>query len=128
MSTDELIGVYEGICGVKTGTTIEAGYCFAGAVSRDEGEFYSVVLGSPDSDARFADTVTLFDWMYGNIVEQRLINADSSVDYQGSNAPCCERRSYRMGGLPRAGNGFRPISARPSPLPATSSKTSRIAI
>ena len=72
---------------MKTGTTIEAGYCFAGAVSRDEGEFYSVVLGSPDSDARFADTVTLFDWMYGNIVEQRLINADSSVDYQGAQAP-----------------------------------------
>lgn len=87
VSTDELIGVYEGICGVKTGTTVEAGYCFAGAVSRDEGEFYSVVLGSPDSEARFIDTVALFDWMYGNIVEQRLINSDSFVDYQGAQTP-----------------------------------------
>ena len=30
VSTDELVGVYDGICGVKTGTTEEAGYCFAG--------------------------------------------------------------------------------------------------
>lgn len=86
-STDELIGVYEGICGVKTGTTDAAGYCFAGAASREEGEFYSVVLGSPDSDARFADTVTLFDWMYGNIVSNKLINTDSFIDYQGEQAP-----------------------------------------
>ena len=61
-TTDELMGVYDGICGVKTGTTDDAGYCFAGAVSRDAGELYSVVLDSPSSDERFSDTVALMDW------------------------------------------------------------------
>lgn len=87
VSTDELIGVYEGICGVKTGTTEAAGYCFAGAVSRGKGEFYSVVLNSPDSDARFADTATLFDWVYEHSVENRLINTDEHIDVDGERKP-----------------------------------------
>lgn len=87
VSTDELIGVYEGICGVKTGTTEAAGYCFAGAAAREKGEFYSVVLNSPDSDARFVDTVALFDWVYDHSVEHRLINTDEYVDMNGERKP-----------------------------------------
>ena len=87
VSTDELIGVYDGICGVKTGTTDAAGFCFAGAASREEGEFYSVVLGSPDSDVRFTDTVALFDWMYGNIVQKRLINSTEYIEAGGVRQP-----------------------------------------
>ncbi|MDO4442913.1 MAG: D-alanyl-D-alanine carboxypeptidase family protein [Slackia sp.] len=94
VSTDELIGVYEGICGVKTGTTEAAGYCFAGAVSRDEGEFYSVVLASPDSDARFADTTALFDWVYGNIVQRRLINTGEYVEIDGVKSPLVARVAH----------------------------------
>ena len=86
-STDELIGVYEGICGVKTGTTYDADYCFAGAVNRDAGEFYSVVLGAPTSEDRFQDTTTLMDWAYENLVEKKLIHTKSFIDYQGSSAP-----------------------------------------
>ena len=87
VSTDELIGVYDGVCGVKTGTTDAAGYCFAGAVSREEGEFYSVVLGSPEPDVRFADTVALFDWTYGNIVQKRLINSMEHIEVDGIRQP-----------------------------------------
>lgn len=94
VSTDELIGVYEGICGVKTGTTIDAGYCFAGAAVREAGEFYSVVLNSPDSDTRFADTVTLLDWTYGNIVDKRLINSTEHVESGGESRPLAARVAH----------------------------------
>lgn len=87
VSTDELIGVYDGICGVKTGTTDAAGFCFAGAASREEGEFYSVVLGSPEPDVRFTDTVALFDWAYGNIVQKRLINSTEYIEVGGVRQP-----------------------------------------
>lgn len=83
VSTDELIGVYEGICGVKTGTTNYAGFCFAGAASREAGEYYSVVLGAPSSEERFSDTVELLDWVYDGFVDVPLINADSFVDSEG---------------------------------------------
>ena len=86
-TTDELMGVYDGICGVKTGTTDDAGYCFAGAVSREAGEFYSVVLDSPSSDERFSDTVALMDWAYANIAQRSLVNSSQYVDYLGAQVP-----------------------------------------
>ena len=86
-TTDELMGVYDGICGVKTGTTDDAGYCFAGAVSRDAGELYSVVLDSPSSDERFSDTVALMDWAYANIAQRSLVNSDQYVEYLGAHVP-----------------------------------------
>lgn len=79
VSTDELFGVYEGICGVKTGTTDDAGYCFAGAVTRDEGTFYSIVMNSPSSDQRFADTTALMDWGYEHLVFYPFANSPQTV-------------------------------------------------
>ena len=72
---------------MKTGTTDDAGYCFAGAVSRDAGEFYSVVLDSPSSDERFSDTVALMDWAYANIAQRSLVNSDQYVEYLGAHVP-----------------------------------------
>ena len=87
VSTDELVGVYDGICGVKTGTTEEAGYCFAGAVVRDEGTFYSVVMNSPSSEQRFQDTVTLMDWAYEHLVAYPFENSTQSItSYAGGSA------------------------------------------
>ena len=86
-STDELIGVYDGICGVKTGTTWEADYCFAGAVNRKSGEFYSIVLGSPTSEERFQDTTVLMDWAYENLEKRKLINVSSFVDSETASIP-----------------------------------------
>lgn len=93
-STDELLGVYDGICGVKTGTTDAAGYCFAGAVVREAGSFYSVVLNSPESKARFDDTAELYDWAYGNLVEKRLVNTRETVEYRGEDSPLAARVAH----------------------------------
>lgn len=65
--TNAILGT-EGNIGVKTGTTEEAGLCFAGAFTDDEdGTVYTVVLGCPPAeegaeDPRFADTLTLARW------------------------------------------------------------------
>lgn len=79
VSTDELFGVYEGICGVKTGTTDDAGYCFAGAVVRDEGTFYSIVMNSPSNDQRFTDTTVLMDWGYEHLVFYPFANSPQTI-------------------------------------------------
>ena len=84
-STDELLGVFDGACGIKTGTTDDAGYCFAGACSRDGDMVYSVVLGSSDDTMRFSDTQTLFTWYYDSIVDYKLCNADDNIMAQVSN-------------------------------------------
>lgn len=86
-STDELLEVYEGMCGVKTGTTDYAGYCFAGAASRDVAELYTVVLGDDSSDGRFIDTETLLNWAYAHYAEKKLVNSTEYVEYNGSSVP-----------------------------------------
>jgi serine-type D-Ala-D-Ala carboxypeptidase (penicillin-binding protein 5/6) len=62
-NTNELLGVYPGTIGVKTGTTDEAGDCLVSAASRADGQVLCVVLGSTD---RYADSRVLLDYYYTN--------------------------------------------------------------
>lgn len=78
-STDSLLETFEGACGIKTGTTDLAGYCFAGACQRNDEMVYSVVLGSSDDATRFQDTETLFSWYFDNIVNYKLLNAENNI-------------------------------------------------
>lgn len=85
-STDELLGVYDGACGVKTGYTDQAGACFAGACNRDGEDLYAVVLHASDEAARFTDTETLWDWVYGNVIDYPLANSSkTTVDEETGN-------------------------------------------
>lgn len=84
-STDSLLETFEGACGIKTGTTDLAGYCFAGACKRGDTMVYSVVLGSNDDATRFQDTQTLFNWYFDNIVDYKLLNANDNVAAYVSN-------------------------------------------
>jgi len=54
------------IIGGKTGFLTKAGYCFAGSFQKDDQRIVTVVLGSPDPDARFAETKRLLDWVFDN--------------------------------------------------------------
>ena len=75
VSSDLLLGTYEGACGVKTGYTEAAGNSFAGACNRGDGDLYAIVLGAPSENGRFEDTKTLFDWVYGNEVSYALAHS-----------------------------------------------------
>lgn len=85
-SSDTLLGVYEGACGIKTGYTEAAGNSFAGACNRGGGDLISVVLGSPSDAARFEDTKTLFNWVYDNRVSYRLAHSDREVTMDADGA------------------------------------------
>ncbi|OAK67368.1 D-alanyl-D-alanine carboxypeptidase family protein [Lederbergia galactosidilytica] len=52
---------YGGVDGLKTGFTDEAGYCFIGTVERDGTRLISVVMGTDSLNARFAETIKLYD-------------------------------------------------------------------
>lgn len=56
---NELLGVYPGITGIKTGFTSLAGQCLVASATRDGRTLYAVVLGSED---RVADVTALFDY------------------------------------------------------------------
>ncbi|MDO4532928.1 MAG: serine hydrolase [Coriobacteriia bacterium] len=79
-STDELLSMYEGTVGVKTGYTDEAGGCFAGANDHDGREYYAIILDSTDEWQRFLDTQDLWNWCYQYLSQYRLANAPESIE------------------------------------------------
>lgn len=77
-STDELLDVFDGACGIKTGTTDLAGYCFAGAFERNSDRIYTIVLNSESEGTRFQDTTNLATWYFDNKIDYKLINVASN--------------------------------------------------
>lgn len=57
-NTNNLLGVYPGDQGLKTGTTTEAGQCLVSYVTRQDGDLLLVLLGSKQ---RYKDTIKLLD-------------------------------------------------------------------
>lgn len=63
-STNEMLETYspyyfEGVDGLKTGFTDEAGYCFAGTAQQGNTRLISVVMGTEDDEQRFIETKNL---------------------------------------------------------------------
>ena len=65
-NTNLLLTRYDGMTGLKTGYTEEAGYCLVGTAERNGVSLISVVLGAPTSNERFADTKTLLNYGFDN--------------------------------------------------------------
>lgn len=54
VNTNKLLKSYNGITGLKTGTTGKAGVCISASASRDDLRLIAVVLGSSSGKERFA--------------------------------------------------------------------------
>lgn len=67
---NQLLGRVEGIRGVKTGWTEEAGECLVSYFELDGRGIITVILGSQD---RFGETVQLINWVWANFQWQELI-------------------------------------------------------
>lgn len=65
-NTNKLVNAYDGITGLKTGTTSNAGFCVAATASRDDLNLVAVVLGSDTSDHRFDTAAYLLDIGFAN--------------------------------------------------------------
>lgn len=63
---------YEGVTGIKTGYTSQAGGCLVAGARRGDTELIAVVLGSTDM-GRFADSVTLLDYGFENFRTVRVV-------------------------------------------------------
>lgn len=61
-NTNKLIRFYDGATGLKTGSTSSAKCCISATAERDDLHLIAVVLGAPDSKARFSGAKTLLDY------------------------------------------------------------------
>ena len=66
VNTNKLIRTYQGITGLKTGTTGQAGSCITATAQRDGLELIAVVLGADSTEHRFQDAAALLDYGFAN--------------------------------------------------------------
>lgn len=61
-NTNKLLNTYEGITGLKTGSTGKARYCLSATATRNEIDMIAVVLSAPDTKTRFREAATLLNY------------------------------------------------------------------
>jgi serine-type D-Ala-D-Ala carboxypeptidase (penicillin-binding protein 5/6) len=80
-----LVYGYEGMDGLKTGTTDFAGYCFTGTAERDGMRYITVVMNAKDSsgsgsyEARFGETQKMLDFAFSNFSMEEILPANYKV-------------------------------------------------
>ncbi len=65
-ATNKLLGNYEGITGLKTGSTSQALFCITATASRDGMDLISVILGAPSGKERNSDVAKTLDYGFAN--------------------------------------------------------------
>ena len=60
-NTNKLVNTFNGITGLKTGTTSNAGFCISATARRDGMNLVAVILGSETSEDRFESAAKLLD-------------------------------------------------------------------
>ncbi len=75
---------YEGIDGLKTGSTDLAGYSFTGTAERNGLRLISVVMKANDRRARFEETRKLLDYGFNNFGKQEIVKAGYVIDGKSS--------------------------------------------
>ena len=61
-NTNKLVNKYDGITGLKTGTTSKAGFCVCATAEREDMNLIAVVLGADTSEHRFQTASNLLDF------------------------------------------------------------------
>ena len=64
VNTNKLVRFYEGVDGLKTGYTAEAGYCLTATAKKDGMRLIAVVMGEPDSQTRNSEVTSLLDYAF----------------------------------------------------------------
>ncbi len=76
-NTNELLGNLNGVYGVKTGFTFEAGRCLVSACKRDSLDIIIVVLGANTKSIRTKDSSTLINYIFNNY---RYVDISSTIN------------------------------------------------
>ncbi|MBQ1517508.1 MAG: D-alanyl-D-alanine carboxypeptidase [Clostridia bacterium] len=66
VNTNKLLQSYDGITGLKTGTTSIAGCCISATAKRDDMHLIAVVLGADNTTDRFNDAAALLNYGFAN--------------------------------------------------------------
>ena len=112
VNTNKLLKSYEGITGLKTGTTDDAGCCMSATAERNGLSLIAVVLGCDSGTARFGDCAALLDYGFANYTVKKLDlpeKAEGKVKVKGGMKDTLYLRCEKPGSMivsRRAGENF----------------------
>jgi len=122
-TTDELLGVYQGMMGVKTGNTDGAGYSVVSAAQRQGVTLYAIVLGTSSDRQRFLDAKALMDWGFAHYRPQQIADKGSVIaeapvsSYLDVTVPLAFAQDVTIPVLDVDGTIQRSVSVSPAPAP-----------
>lgn len=65
-NTNKLVRFYDGITGLKTGSTSKAKYCLSASARREDMDLIAVIMATPDHKKRFSEAQALLDYGFAN--------------------------------------------------------------
>ncbi len=82
VNTNRLVRFYEGVDGLKTGFTNQAGYCITTTAKKGDMRLLSVVMNAETSDLRSKDTVNMLNYGFNTYKLDILIPKDKDLGEQ----------------------------------------------
>ena len=79
VNTNKLVRFYDGVDGLKTGFTKNAGYCLTSTAKKNNTRFITVVMGSETSDKRSSDTVNMLNYGFNTYETKILLKSSDSL-------------------------------------------------
>lgn len=79
VNTNRLVRFYDGVDGLKTGYTTDAGYCLTATALKNDLRLISVVMKSSSSDARSKDTATLLSYGFNSFKNNVIYSKDKAL-------------------------------------------------
>ena len=81
VNTNRLVRFYDGVDGLKTGYTTEAGYCLTATAKKNDLRLISVVMKSSSADERSKDTATLLTYGFNSFKNNIIYSKDKELGY-----------------------------------------------
>lgn len=79
VNTNRLVRFYEGVDGLKTGFTTNAGYCLTATARKNNFRLISVVMKSSSGDTRSKDTTTLLTYGFNSFKSNIIFSKDKEL-------------------------------------------------
>ncbi|MFA5604007.1 MAG: hypothetical protein WDA12_04095 [Bacilli bacterium] len=72
-----MVRFYDGVDGLKTGYTAEAGYCLTATAKKNNSRFIAVVMGVSDSKTRNAEVSEMLNFAFAQYETEQLLSKNS---------------------------------------------------
>ena len=79
VNTNKLIKFYNGLDGLKTGFTDNAGYCLTGSMERNDMRLITVTMKAPTKEDRNTDTINMMEYAYSMFYKDTILKSDKKL-------------------------------------------------